>query len=67
MKSCDECGDDVKRRTCCEMCLKMVCGWCLHHIHNVHVRLTVGGYVPSSAKRDAMLSEHKPGKGRVVT
>ena len=31
---CDDCGEDVKRRTRCKGCGKLACSYCLHHLHN---------------------------------
>ncbi len=43
MTKCQECSEPTKRRTRCEMCLKLVCAWCRHHIHNTHVARTEAG------------------------
>lgn len=35
MKECQDCGDQVKRRTRCKNCGLLVCRWCYHHIHKI--------------------------------
>ena len=34
---CEDCGDEMEkgqRRFRCKRCNKLVCGWCLNHVHN---------------------------------
>jgi hypothetical protein len=35
MKTCDDCGDELKRGTICKHCGKRACAWCYHHHHGV--------------------------------
>jgi len=35
MKACEDCGDEVQRRTRCPNCKKLVCRWCYHHAHRL--------------------------------
>lgn len=39
MTECEDCGDEVKRRTKCANCWLKVCGWCKHHVHDLHARI----------------------------
>lgn len=34
---CEDCGDEMEkgqRRFRCKRCNKLICGWCLNHVHN---------------------------------
>jgi hypothetical protein len=33
MKSCEDCGDECKRRITCCHCKLLVCPWCWNHVH----------------------------------
>ena len=35
---CEDCGEPTKRRTRCELCGYLICGWCRGHVHSTHIQ-----------------------------
>jgi hypothetical protein len=33
--ACEDCGEEVKRRTRCKLCGLLICAWCRHHVHGL--------------------------------
>ncbi len=33
MTTCEDCGEEVRRRILCYHCGDLVCLWCWHHVH----------------------------------
>lgn len=33
--TCEDCGDESKRRTRCLHCGKLVCSWCFNHVYGM--------------------------------
>jgi tRNA(Ile2) C34 agmatinyltransferase TiaS len=38
---CEDCGEPTKRRTRCELCGYLICGWCRNHVHSAHIQQAV--------------------------
>lgn len=38
MKTCEDCGEEAKRRTRCPNCKQLLCGWCYNHCHMLAVK-----------------------------
>lgn len=38
---CEDCGEPTKKRTRCELCGYLICGWCRNHVHNAHIQQAV--------------------------
>lgn len=41
VRECEDCEEPMKtneRRIRCGRCKKLVCGWCIHHVHNSAVQ-----------------------------
>lgn len=46
---CEDCEDGVSmRRTRCKRCGLLVCAWCYHHVHALHI----GGFNPPACAAD---------------
>lgn len=46
IRECEDCHDelmDSERRRRCKHCGKLVCGWCLHHVHGLPCTKEVSG------------------------
>lgn len=44
-RECEDCKETMRsneRRVRCKLCNQLVCGWCIHHVHNVHVQARIG-------------------------